>query len=275
MRAKWVRVVSTISMSRKRLRRLLVATSVLLAWFAAEPACDAALARAAGQQTRFTARLSSNRAIRKQQLIADPADIVGGSASVMYDPRIVSLSAVLDPADFQVVSGFVSVHPVNSSVNTLQPLDAYLASHQPGLAPADVEAGFVQIFFNRKGTPLAPGTSVIPNLPGYATVAEDGATGINDTHALIFDYLPAAGAGEPRAVYTLFATPPIRGTTADSLVFGDDPDHPVPFSEIGSARVAGDLGPGLPHSIPLPPALWTGLMGLATAGAAIAFGRRG
>jgi hypothetical protein len=96
-------------------------------------------------------------------------------------------------------------------------------------------------------------------------VDADGETGIVDTHALIFEYLPRANPLF-RASYSIFATPPRPQTVSDSIISSDDPDSPIPYTEIDGAKVLGsldthDLGP-VP-AVPLPPAAVPGLICLS------------
>ena len=98
---------------RSFVARLFIVAAVLVAWHGVPSESDAALREASGKRPKFTARLSSNPVIRKHQLIVDPEGIIGGSVSVRYDPTVVSLSGVLDPADFQITGGFVSVLPAS------------------------------------------------------------------------------------------------------------------------------------------------------------------
>jgi hypothetical protein len=262
-----------------RTRLWLVAVAVVFAFLFAEPAGEAALAKALGRP-RYTARLSSNPAIRRQQLIVDPEDIAAGSVSLSYDPSVVHLADVLDPASFQVTGGFVSVRRF-AAADTLIPLSIYLtgggAAEERSIG--EHEVGYVQIFFNQRAAAglrgAAAGVSAIPNLPGYQTVDEDGPTGISDTHALIFDYLAPVASGLT-ADYSIFASPPLHGTVADSLTSLDSPTQTIPYTDIGGAFVSGSLlvagGPS-PQPVPLPAAAWSGSVLLIVLG--IVWRRRG
>jgi hypothetical protein len=125
---------------------------------------------------------------------------------------------------------------------------------------------------------------VIPTPPGFVTVAEDGPTGVMDTHALVFEYLPDV-PDDVAAAYSVYATPPLPGTRADFLVAADDPANPIPHTDLGGARVAGTLDvPGgrpttgvgslPPPAVPLPPAALTGLLTMAGAAGLQAWRRR-
>ena len=253
--------------------------AVLLAILAGGSEASAALASKVTGVKRFTARLSSNRAIRKQQLIVDPEGILSGSVSTAYDPTVVRFVGIADPGDFEITGGWVGSPSSPGGVGpVLLALDDYLSSvgatpppavgiaGSDGVAPPS-ETGYVQIFFERRDAGRAEranGPSTIPNLPGYETVAQDGPTGVGDTHALIFEYLPAAGAGAA-AGYTVFATPPRNGTVPDSIIPGDDPDNPIPYTDLQPARVRASLeSPPIdrPPAVPLPPAVWAGLVTL-------------
>ncbi|MDB5296738.1 MAG: hypothetical protein JWO31_2721 [Phycisphaerales bacterium] len=292
----------------RRRRFTAIAVAALATFVVAEPACHAALATKLGKK-RFTAKLSSNPAIRRQQLIVDPEGILGGSASVRYDPTVVRLVDVIDPAAYDVTGGYVDVIPSSGGFGSgLLPLDAFLdrpsiggragvvpavptVPAEPAVPPLFFERGFVQVFFNRRAesavTSLAAAAaasdapSVIENLPGYTTVAEDGETGVADTHALVFEYLPGV-PDEFRASYSVFATPPRAGTVSDFIVPADDPEHPIPYTDLEGATVIGTLsttvivdpGGGRPHPVPLPSAVAAGGLLMAAGAGAAAVRRR-
>ncbi|HEX8912816.1 MAG TPA: hypothetical protein VF796_10690 [Humisphaera sp.] len=242
---------------------------------------SAALASKLTGVKRFTARLSSNRAIRKQQLIVDPEGILGGSVSTSYDPTVVRFVGIADPADFEITGGFVGTGSAGGTGPILTPLDEYLASLNRtaptrGGPPSPIpenETGYIQIFFDRRATATAGtravpagGASTIPNFPGYRTVAEDGPTGVGDTHALLFEYLPTVPENV-RASYTVFAIPKRGLANPDFLIPADDPEHPIPYTELGSARVTASLASDPidhPPAVPLPPAAWAGLATIGT-----------
>ena len=77
----------------RSLRGLVVLTIVGCIGFSAQVS-EAALAQQAGG-SGLSGTLSKNKAIRKQQLIADPTEPVSGSISVNYDPSVVTLSGLL------------------------------------------------------------------------------------------------------------------------------------------------------------------------------------
>ncbi|QOV88736.1 hypothetical protein [Humisphaera borealis] len=255
-------------MTRSRLSFLFVAT--LSTFVVAGPDCQGALALQAGiSRPRYTARLSSNKVVRRQQLIIDPEGILGGSASVAYDPSLVTLVSAIDPGDFMITGGLVGIRSETGGLAIdLIPIDSFLGitSGTPTGVPFR-EDGFVQIFFDRRDVPSslgspspgAGGGSVIANLPGYITVAEDGKTSINDTHALVFEYKQGVPASA-QAAYTVYATPPRDKTVPDEIIPEDDPTRPIPYTQLGNARVSGSLVYDDPKAVPLPSmALATGL----------------
>lgn len=258
-----------------RFKSLILATIVVS--IAAGPDCFAALAEQISGRKRFTGRLSSNKAVRKQQLIVDPEGIIGGSVSVNYDNRIVRLVGLIDPGDFEVTGGLVGVVPAIGGLSpTLLPIDQFFTSQAGSTDPTGLpqyrEQGYVQVFFQSRDVSAlrAPsGGSAIDNLPGYVTVYEDGPTGVNDTHALLFEYLPGVPDWE-RVRYTIYATPPRDMTVPDSITLADDPDNPISYREIGPANLTGSLVYDEPRPIPLPPAVLVGGLMLA----AVAVSRR-
>ncbi len=245
-----------------QLKSLILATIAVC--LAAGPDCFAALAEQVSGRKRFTGRLSSNKVVRKQQLIVDPEGIIGGSVSVNYDTRVVRLVSVIDPGEFAVTGGLVSVVPALGGLSpTLLPIDEFFTSQagstDPSGLPTYREQGYVQVFFESRDVAAlrAPNDSAIDNLPGYVTVYEDGPTGINDTHALLFEYLPGVPEWE-LARYTIYATPPRDLTVPDSITLADDPENPISYREIGSASLGGSLVYDEPRPIPLPPAALVG-----------------
>jgi hypothetical protein len=254
------------------LRRMgiLSLVAALFVTAAGEQEASAALASKLTGKKRFTARLSSNPALRRQQLIVDPEGILGGSVSTRYDPSLVRLVGYLAPGNFAVTGGNIRVLPGTSLTDVIIPVDDFLlANSAAGTAPAVYsELGFVQISFERRPSPSLTfgGNSVIPNQPGYRTIAEDGPTGINDTHALIFEYWSRTPS-DARCEYEVYATPALSDVRSDFIVSEDDPANPIPYSELGPAVVAGSLTsrPLEPTpAVPLPPAAGVALALLAT-----------
>ena len=220
-----------------------VAAACAVALFLSVPsATDAALARrqvgGTAPVASYSATLSQNPAVRQQQLICDPLEILEGSTSVEYEPAKVSLAgfaygpgfgprppptaAPFDDAGGAVVAGlpppldgFVEVF--GGGETFLQPISQFLVQ------PAGVETGYVQMFYER--TFLAPPGQIAP----FGPVLDDdpglGAPGEGvDTHQLLFDVLDAPGLGP--ATYHVYADDGSRGLEPDFLrvVDTDDPN---------------------------------------------------
>src|SRR5687767_12710552 len=85
---------------------------------------SAALARRAGG-SGYSGQLSSNRAIRKQQLTCDPDDPIGGSTSTLYNPAVVTLSNLLFGPGYSG-SGVIEVE-IGDGVHVLQDIRSFMA----------------------------------------------------------------------------------------------------------------------------------------------------
>lgn len=216
----------------------------------------------------FSGKLSSNRAVRKQQLIADPAtpspsDLGAprrGSSSVDYDPTLVTLT------DVELGTGYSGSGRVEVTVGgrpVLQDLVSFLAK------PSGPETGYVQLFFhhglvngpfprdNLRGPSGEPGQMDVAG--GYTTYDTDGVAGF-DTHAFTFDYLPGV-ADTTVATYDIFANKGGRASadSADFLVGRrNGREFTLTADQLSSATVRASL-------VPLPPAVWAGAATLAGA----------
>jgi hypothetical protein len=219
--------------------------------FAAD-AADAALAKRLGG-SGLSGQLSSNKAIRKQQLIADPDEPTGGSESLNYDASIVTLSNLSFGPGY-TGQGFVEVLPLGALKPVMQDLSSFL------VAPVGKETGYAQVTF----TELAGGShGQIKPPAGYGTVNKGGPNGV-DTHAFLFNYLSTA-ADTDVAVYTLYADNGLRpgGNHADFLTGADaSGSFQVGPGEIAPITVRGSL-----VAVPIPPAVWGG--GLTLLGVAV------
>lgn len=231
---------------------------------------SAALAKASGG-SGYSGKLSANPTIRRQQLICDPATPaasapgnsggapISGSTSVTYDPSIVTLSRLaFGPNYFGSALVEVAVSRPAADVapafseTTLEPLDQFL------LRPLGPETGYVQVTYALDG----PAGQMSPP-PNFTTVDSDGVKGF-DTHALMFSYVPGV-ADTAVAKYTIYADPggDHSGNKADSLT-GMNPDgstFTLGPGQLSPATVSGSL---VVATVPLPPAVWTGLVMLAT-----------
>jgi hypothetical protein len=236
------------------LRRLIVCTLLGVIGFAAD-ASHAALAKKLGG-SGLSGKLSSNKAIRRQQLIADPNDPDSGSESLLYNPNIVTVSGVNFGPGY---TGGVMVEIDNDGVHQLQDLTSFLAN------PLGVETGYLQVSFNTPvitGPPPTHGQINVAN--GYKTVDSGGPAGV-DTHELFFNYL-ATVPDSAVAVYTLYADHGGRdsGNRSDFLAGHDSSGNfTVGPDGIAPITVRGSL-----NAVPVPPAVWIGgvmLVGLFAA----------
>jgi hypothetical protein len=219
---------------------------------------EAALAKKLGG-SGFSGHLSSNKAIRKQQLICDPDEPTDGSTSVQYDPNIVSLSGlILGPG----YTGRAVVEVQSGGSFRLQDLNSFLK------APAGTQTGYAQIFYtdgSQAGGGPAPLHGQLTQPARYLTVDDKGPLGV-DTNALFFNYLRTV-PDSTVATYTIYADAGGRpsGNSADFLT-GVDPRTGV-FT-VGPGEIAPVTVRGSLNAVPLPAAAVTG--GLTLAGLAIA-----
>lgn len=230
----------------KRLHTFVVLTVLGCIGFASQQA-EGALAQAGGG-SGLSGTLSKNKAIRKQQLIADPAEPTEGSISVSYDPSVVTVSGALFGPGYQ---GNVYVEADSDGYTFLMPLDSFLA-----YSNLYAETGYIQVFFY---DPALIVPSFVPAAPsphgqitppaGYTVIANDGPPGV-DTHALFFDYLDDV-PDDTVATYSIFAAP------GDYL---SDGITTIPHTAIARAQVSGSLD-SLP-AVPVPAAVWIGGMTL-------------
>ncbi|QOV91620.1 hypothetical protein [Humisphaera borealis] len=213
---------------------------------------EGALAQAAGG-SGLSGTLSKNKAIRKQQLIADPTEPVYGSISVTYDPNVVSISGLLFGPGY---NGFAQVE-LSGDGTFLTDLNDYLAE------PFGTQTGYVQVTFFEPGViGFGPSAGAGPSTHGqitppvgYTTTAVAGPAAV-DTHALFFDYLPTV-PDNTIARYTIFADPGTRnsGNEADFL---NDGTTEIPANQIAPASVSGSLDSPALSAVPVPPAVWMG-----------------
>lgn len=169
----------------------------------------------------YSANLSVNATLRKQQLICDPAgSVYGGSTSTLYQPSLVSLSGLQAVNGFNLQQTYVEVRqfvqpstvvPVKTNTNgtALIKTSDYFAN-PPGTF---IETGYMQTYFQR----IDSSNQTIQNPdPGYTFLAEDGfrnpQTGTidgDDTHYMFFQLAPGAALDAPS--YTNFADQNNRG----------------------------------------------------------------
>lgn len=215
----------------------------------------AGIAKAAGG-SGFSGNLSSNKTLRKQQLIADPSyAATTGSTSISYNPNLVTLTDVAAGPGYVITSANVAEQVSGSSDSSSSQAYTVIQSVSDFLSsPEGTQTGYVQVSYMLTGTPgtMSPSS-------GFSQVASNGVAGV-DTHAITFAYLPGV-ADNAVARYSIFAGTANSNPTgmADSLVTSTGVT--IPASQISSAAVSGSLT----AAVPLPPAVWTGsamLLGL-------------
>jgi hypothetical protein len=206
---------------------------------------SAALARRAGG-SGYSGQLSSNRAIRKQQLTCDPEDPLSGSTSTLYNPAVVTLSDLFFGPGY-TGSGVVEVD-IGDGVHLLQDIKSFV------VAPRGAETGYAQVFYSQGQVPTPTGQIAPPR--GYFINDTDGVAGV-DTHAFEFTYLDVADT--TFAEYTIFAANlgERRGGNSEDFLVGRDDQGTFRLgpADLSSAFLRGNL---VANVIPLPPALYAG-----------------
>ena len=216
-----------------------------------------ALAKAAGG-SGYSANLSTNPTIRKQQLLCDPDEPLSGSTSVQYDASKVSLvGAAPGPGyDNESFTGFVEVYPtiiaapggVDAPVSAssppataLQPLYSFLDS------PWGPETGFIQIQY-RLSAEGTPGQMSFDE--GFTPIAHTGVAGV-DTHGLTF-LLHEGVPVNANISYTVFAAPAgtHSGNDQDFLETNDGTHTILGPADLSSATVSSS--PNVPRAELLP-----------------------
>lgn len=217
---------------------------------------EAALAKAQGG-SGFSGTLSSNKAIRKQQLIADPDYPTSGSTSTTYDPSVVSFSGInFGPGYY----GWVYIEIHTDGYTFLVNANDWLAD------PYGNETGYLQVFYtdNPPGFTAAATSNKGQITPpsGYLLAARGGPTAV-DTHAMFFDYLTEV-SDDTIAEYTIYADAGSRQNSADYMEGVDDEGNPFRLgpNDIAPVTVRGSL-----NVVPLPPAVLIG--GITMAGIAV------
>jgi hypothetical protein len=158
-------------------------------------AADAALAQLSGG-SGYSADLSHNVAIRHQQLICDPT-LGPGSASVTYDPAVVSLFSVFNEAGYDTTNEYVGV--LVGGVKEIEAAATYFGSGSKAQ-----EWGYVQVawYGPSSAPPMVDVEGGTPTTTGLTQDQSAGPAGAN-TFGLEFTYLPATN--NVNAKYTIYA----------------------------------------------------------------------
>jgi hypothetical protein len=260
--------------------------------------CEAASAKSLGQPiSSYSASLfgkTSLTAAQKQTLACDPDEPLGGSTSATFDPAIVNVidfgfgPGYLRAADAPFATGF-GIEVAGQLTPTglaLIDLGDYLA--MPG---EFTPTGYLRAFFTISGEGVAQ-TGKLTDQFGFnethIPLATDGPLGV-DTHYFDFEYKGLDNSVE--AVYSVFAdTSTSRYAVqspgsaiysvllSDYVITQDAPSvktrpgdvFPGGIIEFGSATVAGTTA----NVVPLPAAVWGGIVLLGGMGGARLFRRR-
>jgi len=205
----------------------LAGAAALCAALSAAPA-RGALAKQNGG-SGYSANLSSSATIRQQQLICDPTDPTMGTASVQYNPNLVTLAG-LSTSNFQYGPGYGQT-PGQPIARVEYRLSAFaffqdVNSFPFTLPSGGVETGYVQVMYTKIGqtgrlSTAGPGGNFIQTArdPGVT-----GTTGV-DTFALIFQAASTSIPLTSITSYTVFGAD--RGTHGTG--FGTDPGNAGDF----------------------------------------------
>src|SRR5262249_51470316 len=139
---------------------------------------------AAAGHPGYSANLSSNKSLRQQQLLCDPAFATDGSTSTLYYAAISSIQEVDAYPGFGITGVYVQVYTDGTSHGTDTiysgpPIAA--VTDIPSILSGAPETGLVQVYWQ------------ILSLPGSAGIAGSNAnvvtTDDTNTHTIVFNYL--------------------------------------------------------------------------------------
>jgi hypothetical protein len=129
----------------------------------------------------YSANLSSNKALKQQQLLCDPDGVTAGSTSTEYSPSLSSINDVSAYTGFGITGVYIDVYDPTDDDD----IDVVTAYAGPPIADVNVagsgiltsleQSGEVQVFWQ-----ALPDDTVKPATPSDDTF----------THTLTFDYLP-------------------------------------------------------------------------------------
>ena len=188
---------------------------------------EGALARRLG--SRYGGTLSSNPAIRAQQLAADPESVFRGSTSTEYDPSVVKLNSITPGSGFFISEAYVGVSFDGGDTEDLVSLSQF----QGGLESSFIETGYLQVFYQAESE--GSSESLALEEDGYTVVDTDGEIAGDNTHNMLFDYIAEIPTTVAR--YRLYRDDGSRGTSEDSLRSMEEPDFKI--TDIAEANVAG------------------------------------
>jgi hypothetical protein len=191
----------------------------------------------------YSANLSSNKAIKQQQLLCDPQGVTAGSTTTDYNPAVSSIDTVTAEPGFGITAVYVDV----DSGNSVKDIDAYSGAavgsvdlDTSGVLNSYTQSGEMQVFWEAVSSE-------------QTDIAETGAD--ENTDYLTFDYLPSSDSVV--ATYENFGAGPKNDVFAPDYLEGYAPSCPgmitiyslnpkSPYyyaAGFGSASVSGPLSP--------------------------------
>ncbi len=205
----------------------------------------------------FSGSLSSNSTLARQQLICDPDAPDIGSTSVTYNPSVSLFLEIQNGpgygapngGSYPLGGGYVEL--TKSGTTYLQPIGPYLnllteagRKGGPGFngteATYGFETGYLQIFFQKIGT---PGSASIA--PGYTLEAVNGGSGVQgvDTFSLFFE--AANPSLTQMASYNIFAAAANThsGNVADFMQVTGSSGYTMDNTQIAPASMNGAMVP--------------------------------
>jgi hypothetical protein len=220
-----------------RLRASAICSAISIGWFAGTVQGAALL------HPGYSANLSSNKAIRQQQLLCDPQGVTAGSTTTDYNPSVSSIDTVTAEPGFGIVGVYVDV----ISGDGVKDIDAYSGAavgsvdlDTSGVLDGYTQSGEMQVFWRAVTTE-------------QTDIAETGAD--ENTDYLTFDYLPSNDSVV--ATYENFGAGPKNDVDQPDFlegyapncpnmltIYSLDPKSPYYYAAgFGSCTVSGPLVP--------------------------------
>jgi hypothetical protein len=245
--------------SQGRLRYVLAIPCAVLVLLLATSSLHAALAKLSGG-SGYSADLSKNVAVRHQQLICDPT-LGDGSASVSYDPSVVSLYSIFNQANYSLNGAYIGV--IINGQNAIEQNDDYFANPLP-------QWGYVQVAWNTSTAGSMTQSYGPGGTPSGFTLEDSAGPAGANTFGLEFDYLPSSNtvvadytvfAASGTVAYPFYSQGVLDGTYSPQDTISDSDGNVIPYNQIAPASVSGDLGAPEPSaSLPIAATVIAGLL---------------